>query len=114
MTNVLVPLHHMVTFQFSPPSFLWAKVHGSEFVSKVNNMYEEVIHWRHNLFSVQVGKAAKQFVQELAQLFQSFANGSALEGTALKAALLMPILLMQKQILSCILERMQGCWEGNY
>ena len=71
-------------------------VPGSEFVSKVNNVYDEVIHWRRNLFSVLVGKAGTQFVQELAKLFQSFADGSTLEGIALKAAMLMPILLLQK------------------
>ena len=37
-----------------------------------------------------VGKAGTQFVQELAPLFQPFADGSALEGIALKAAMLMP------------------------
>jgi len=45
---------------------------------------------------VPVGKAGNRFVQELARLFQSFADGSALEGIALKAAMLMPILLLQK------------------
>jgi len=80
----------------SPPSFLWGDVPGSEFVSKVNDMYGEVIHWRQNLFSVPVGKAGTQFVQEMVRLFQSFADGSALEGIALKAVMLMPILLLQK------------------
>ena len=80
----------------SPPSFLWGDVPGSEFVSKVCSIYDEVIHWRRNLFSVPVGKAGNRFVQELARLFQSFADGSALEGIALKAAMLMPILLLQK------------------
>ena len=77
----------------SPPSFRWGDVPGSEFVSNVNNMYDEVIQWRRNLFSVPVGKAGTQFVQEMARLFQSFANGSALEGITIKA---MPILLLQK------------------
>ena len=58
--------------------------------------YDEAIHWRRNLFSVPVGRAGTQFVNELARLFQSFADGSALEGVALKAAMLLPILLFQK------------------
>jgi len=35
-------------------------------------------------------------MQEMARLFQSFADGSALEGIALKAVMLMPIFLLQK------------------
>ena len=57
-------------------------------------MYDEVIHWRRNLFSVPVGKAGTQFVQDMAQSFAD--DGSALEGIALKAVMLMPILLLQK------------------
>ena len=43
-----------------------------------------------------MGKADTHFVQELARLFQSFADCSALEEVAMKAAMLMPILLLQK------------------
>ena len=62
----------------------------------VNDAYDEAIHWRRNVFPVPVGKAGTYFVRELAGLFQSFADCSALEGFALKAAMLMPILLLQK------------------
>jgi len=54
--------------------------------------YVEAIHWRHNFFSVPVGKTGTQFVRGLARLFQSFADCSALERFALKAAMLMSIL----------------------
>ena len=39
-------------------------------------MHEEVIHRQYNLFSVQAGT---QLVQEMARLFQSFADSSALK-----------------------------------
>jgi len=80
----------------SPPSFLWGDIPGTEFVDMINVVYDEAVHWRHNVFSVPVGKAGTQFVRELARLFQSFTDCSALEGFALKAAMLMPILLLQK------------------
>ena len=48
------------------------------------------------LVIVPYGKAGKSFVSELARLFKSFAEGSALESVALKACTLMPILLLQK------------------
>jgi len=57
-------------------------------------------------------------VRELARLFQSFANCSALEGCALKAAMLMPILLLQKTQFKSrskedawVLERRLKCWQ---
>ena len=80
--------------------------------------YDEVIHWRRNLFSVPVGRAGTRFVHELARLFQSFADGSALEGVALKAAMLLPILLLQKPHFKSrsredarVLERRLSCWQ---
>ena len=45
-------------------------------VNEQNIMHEEVIHRQYNLFSVQAGT---QFVQEMARLFQSFADGSAIK-----------------------------------
>lgn len=51
-----------------------------------------------NLFMVPYGKAVKSFVSELARLFKAFATASALESIALKAATLMPILLLQKPV----------------
>ena len=79
-----------------PPSYSWNDVPGSDFSSVLNKVYDEAIHWRHNLFSVPVGKAGCRFVHELSRLFQSYVDCSSLEGIALNAATLMPILLLQK------------------
>ena len=54
------------------------------------------MHWRRNLFKVPSGKAGKAFVRELTRLFQAYADGSSLESVALKAAMVMPALLLQK------------------
>lgn len=40
--------------------------------------YDEVIHWKQNLFLVPSGSAGISFVKELARLFQSFADASSL------------------------------------
>ena len=48
------------------------------------------------MFSVPSGRAGKAFVSELAWLFQSYAEGSALECIALTAAMILPPLLLQK------------------
>ena len=69
---------------------------GSDFSSVLNKVYNEAIHWRRNLFSIPVGEAGYQFVHELSRLFQPYTDCSSLEGITLKAAMLMPILLLQK------------------
>ena len=48
-----------------------------------------------NLFKVPTGKSGKALVRELACMFQAYADGSALEGIALQAVMVMPALLLQ-------------------
>ena len=59
-------------------------------------IYSEVVHWTPNYFKVPYGNVGKSFVSELARLYKSFATGSAMESIALKAATVLPILLLQK------------------
>ena len=42
------------------------------------------------------GRVGRELVCELSKLYQAFASGSALESIALKAATVLPILLLQK------------------
>ena len=48
------------------------------------------------MFRVPSGKAGNTFGHELSRLFREYANGSCLESIALKAAMIFPILLLQK------------------
>ena len=47
-------------------------------------------------FLVQFGKVGKALIQEMANLFQVYGENSSLECIALKACLLMQVLLLQK------------------
>ena len=47
--------------------------------------------WKRNIFVVPSGALRKKFVDELAQLFHTYAEASALEGVALYAAMVMPV-----------------------
>ena len=58
--------------------------------------YEEVVHWRHNVFMIPYGKAGKSFVKELARLYHAYADHSALHSIALMACSVMQPLLFQK------------------
>ena len=79
-----------------PPNFTWGSCSGEVFCTKINLAYEEVVHWRRNLFQVPSGSTGKAFVSELARLFQAYADSSSLECIAMKATTIMQILLLQK------------------
>ena len=60
---------------------------------RLDHAYSVVVHWRRNVFAVPSGKAGTGFVSELSRLFLAYAEGSALESIALKAAMTMCALL---------------------
>ena len=62
----------------------------------IDTAYNDIIHWKRNLFLLPSGAAGKSFIQEITRLLQAFANGSQLESIALKASFVMQILLLQK------------------
>ncbi len=78
------------------PLFTWGPHDGHAFGSIITSVYNEVVHWRPNLFLVPFGKVGKQFVREMAKLFRTFAECSTIESVALKAAMVLPILTLQR------------------
>ena len=78
------------------PNFMWDDLSERDFCDKVNKAYDEVVQWRRNLFLVPFGKVGKVLIQVMANLFQVYGENSSLEYIALKACLLMQVLLLQK------------------
>ena len=78
------------------PSFVWGSVTASSFSTNISKAYNEIVHWKGNLFSVPSGNKGNQFVSELARLYRAYAEASALESVALKATTVMIILLLQR------------------
>ena len=79
-----------------PPNFSWGPYQGEALSEIINTAYDEVVHWRHNIFQVPSGSSGKAFVSELARLFQAYADSSCLECIAMKAITIIQILLLQK------------------
>jgi len=77
------------------PNFMWGDVDGESFVHCVTCCYDEVIHWKKLLFKIPLAKCGRAFVAEQAHLFRAYATGSALECVALKAAMILSVLLLQ-------------------
>ena len=77
-------------------NFVWGDVDGTTFSSLLDQVYNEIVHWRRNIFPLPTGRGGKMFVCELSRLFNAYYPGSSLEGIALKAAMSLPILILQK------------------
>ena len=77
-------------------NFTWGSFSGSELFNAITRIYDEVIHWRHNLFVVSSGNACSSHVSELARLLQAFADGSSIESVCMKAVTILQVLALQK------------------
>ena len=94
---------------------------GADFTQAVTAAYAEVVHWRQNLFLTPSGQAGKKFTAELARMYRAYAECTALEPIALKAAMVMPSLLLQKPHASskarehadCLHRRLQAWQKGD-
>jgi len=77
------------------------KVWGNQTIEEVkvniNNIYNEIVLWRKNIFKVPSGKSGKTFIQEMTRLIELWTNKSTLfETISIKALMIMPALLLQK------------------
>ena len=80
----------------SPASFQWGSCSGPEFCDTVSCVYDEIVHWKRNLFQVPSGCSGKAFVLELSRLYQAYADCSSLESITLKACSVLVALTLQK------------------
>ena len=78
------------------PSIRWGNLDGDDFCDAITAAYHEAVHRQRNIFLTPSGAEGKAFIQEMARLFQAYAEGSAMESFALTAAMTMPLLLLQK------------------
>lgn len=105
----------------SDPNCRWGDVEGASLAQTVSVAYSQVVHWRRNVFLVPSGAEGKEFVSEMARLYQSYADGSAMEGFAITAAMIMPALLLQKphphskarDHVKCLKRRMTAWKQGD-
>ena len=100
----------------SPPSSPTHSTDDKSYDDLLKDTYDEVVHWKKNCFKIPLLNAGKSFVTELSRLYSAFAEGSAIESTALMAAMVLPILLLQnphkrsktKEHIACLERRMKS------
>ena len=100
------------------PSFRWGEYDAVVVTESLETVYDEIVHWKPTLFKIPSGNVGKSFTSELSRLFLAFSGGSALESVALKAAFVMPVLLLQLSNVKAkeksnklLLERRLKLWE---
>ena len=99
----------------------WQDISGEEFSKVVNEAYDQTVHWIPNLFMVPSGSTGKKFIGELVKLYDAFASESSYESFAIKTAMTMPALLLQKphskskshEHISCLIRRMELWKRGD-
>ena len=85
----LQPVHfNTASIQNSPPSNL-------SYIDALSNAYDQVVHWRKNLFELPKGKLGKDFINEMTANLEKWSNAVS-RPYCIKALMLLPNLLLQK------------------
>ena len=87
----------------------------------INAAYEEIVHFKPNLFAIPSGSIGSQFVSIIAQLFQYFGDAARGEGLVIKTAMVATQLLLQQPYrtfdraahLQCLQRRFSLWSDGN-
>ena len=66
------------------------------FLKTVNSIYDEIVHFRRNVFNIPSGKAGKNFIAELTFWLRQFNSPSHLNSISLKVFMILPSLMLQK------------------
>ena len=83
--------------QSSDEPKVWGDKTLTEVRLKVDTIYDEIVHWRRNVFKLPSGRHGKEFVQEMTRLIDLWKNKSPIfESIALKLLMILSALLLQK------------------
>jgi len=92
-----IAFDHLPVFEpTSAANFQWGASDGFAVTLAIDRAYAEIVHWRRNVFLLPSGKVGRDFVRELSRLFTAYAERQPIELIAMKAAMTMPALLLQK------------------
>ena len=62
----------------------------------INEAYDNIVHWRTNLFPIPKGSLGKEFIKEMTSQLDKWTNHTTSRGYSLKSLMILPNLLLQK------------------
>ncbi|CAB4042089.1 Hypothetical predicted protein [Paramuricea clavata] len=85
-------------FDFFPSEIkdkMWGSISQRSFCDDINKIYDEIVHFRRNIFNIPSGREGKNFNGELTFSLKQFNSNSDLNSIALKAFMLLPSLIFK-------------------
>jgi hypothetical protein len=76
--------------------FRWGSRQGQEIREIIEPLYNEVVHWRRNIFMPPSGAATKQMIKECTKLIYEVVNNAPGTDISFYALMIMPHLLLQR------------------
>ena len=102
------------------PNKNWHNITGLQFPQTIDNIYDEIVHWRKNLFKLPSGTAGRSFISLLTNWLYHFNRDTEFRRIALKVFMVLPCLLLQRpshqsksKDHSKKLEERQQLWNGG-
>ena len=78
------------------PRFSYHDIPGETFANLINDLCNEIVTWKKNLFKPPTGNAAKAFIKELSLWLERFNRKTEHHSIALKFYIILPALMLQK------------------
>ena len=75
---------------------MWGNISLQRFCEEINNICNEVVHFRRNIFNLPSGRVGEHFIEELTFWLKQFNSNSDLNSVALKAFMVLPSVILQK------------------
>ena len=73
-------ISNLTQFDTSTPSnFRWGEYDRETFSARLEMVYDEIVHWKRNLYEIPRGKAGSDFVSEVSRLIQAYNDATTLE-----------------------------------
>ena len=113
MKQIRLPSYLLFLLCLTHPLCEMIHMVGIDFVQQISSAYDVSVHWCCNLFLVPFGKAGKVFVGELAKLFTAYGEDGALECIALKAAMVLCSLLLQRPFRAAKIQVLIACLDAR-
>ena len=94
--KIQLNLPDYVVFPSEIKNKTWGNISHASLCNTIKSVYDEIVHFRRNIFNIPSGRAGKSFIEELTFWIRQFNANADLNSIALKAFMVLPTLILQK------------------